>query len=332
MSFYQSLILPFAFFGYAAFVNAAVFLGGGKGSFEPGIPTVATFSDHYIARQPHQDLAHGLWGAARYLVFGQGKEGVIAGDAGWLFTAEEARAALPKAELDALSGRAAALADQIKIVGGHLVVVFIPTKMRVVLGQVTAADQSGKSLQVAMAERGVETVNALDVLGDPQGDFFATDTHWTPQATRAVAALISDRVPWLNGTSEFHEKHKATENFSGDLVSFVTTEGFADWIGLRAEKVVPFEAIASQTGTLDLFAAPQGHVLVGTSYSADPRWSFEAALKVALSQDVINHALIGQGPFAALEQYLENPTPGATVIWEFPVRYLTDPKLAAGGL
>ena len=42
---------------------------------------------------------------------------------------------------------------------------------------------------------------------------------------------------------------------------------------------------------------------------------------------VINHAQEGQGPFAPMEAYLDQLDPLAlpeTVIWEIPVRYLTD--------
>jgi alginate O-acetyltransferase complex protein AlgJ len=332
MTSYQNLILPFVFFGYAAFVNAAVFLGTGECGFEPAPSNTTTLTELYVARQPHQGLAHGLWGAVRYLAFGQGKEGVITYDAGWLFTAEEARAALPDAEAAAIMDRAMALADEIRNVDSRLVVVFVPTKMRVSLGQETAADRAAAILRAAMAKQGVATFDAADALQDPKRDFFATDTHWTPQATRSVAALLADRFAWLNGETVFQEERKAAQSFAGDLVSFVTTDAFADWIGLPAEQVTPFAARAPKAETVDLFGATTGHILVGTSYSADPRWSFEAALKIALSQDVINHARVGQGPFAALEKYLQNPTPGATVIWEFPARYLTDPARATGGL
>ena len=85
-------------------------------------------------------------------------------------------------------------------------------------------------------------------------------------------------------------------------------------------------------GAFDLFGTdtPASIALVGTSYSANPRWSFEAALKLALQEDVINHAEEGQGPVAPMHAFLERVDPVApppVVIWEFPVRYLSDPDL-----
>jgi alginate O-acetyltransferase complex protein AlgJ len=71
-------------------------------------------------------------------------------------------------------------------------------------------------------------------------------------------------------------------------------------------------------------------VLVGTSYSANPNWSFVEALKLALSQDILNYAVEGQGPIAPMQTYLQQLDPvdaPPVVIWEFPIRYLSDPDL-----
>jgi hypothetical protein len=67
--------------------------------------------------------------------------------------------------------------------------------------------------------------------------------------------------------------------------------------------------------------------LIGTSYSADPRWGFEAALQAELSMDVLNLSVSGRGPFAAVDAALtELPvelTAARLVLWELPERYLT---------
>ena len=52
-------------------------------------------------------------------------------------------------------------------------------------------------------------------------------------------------------------------------------------------------------------------------------------MKVALARDILNFAATGQGPLVPMKAYLERQDrdPKATVIWEFPVRYLTDPNI-----
>jgi alginate O-acetyltransferase complex protein AlgJ len=99
--------------------------------------------------------------------------------------------------------------------------------------------------------------------------------------------------------------------------------------------VVPYLAVSTTddaAGGLDLFgdSGPPPLVLVGTSYSANPNWSFVEALKLSLSQDVINYAREGQGPVAPMKillQKMDRAAPPPVVIWEFPVRYLSDPAL-----
>ena len=67
--------------------------------------------------------------------------------------------------------------------------------------------------------------------------------------------------------------------------------------------------------------------VVGTSYSADSRWSFTEALKISLQADVLSVAAAGEGPFAPMAEYLESDTlselPPQLVIWEIPERYVT---------
>ncbi len=69
-------------------------------------------------------------------------------------------------------------------------------------------------------------------------------------------------------------------------------------------------------------------VLVGTSYSANAAFGFEAHLKVALQRDVLNLAEEGKGPFAPMKAFLDGDvlknSPPKLVIWEMPIRYLDD--------
>jgi alginate O-acetyltransferase complex protein AlgJ len=120
----------------------------------------------------------------------------------------------------------------------------------------------------------------------------------------------------------------------GDLVSFVTSNAAAIRLGLGPEQITPFVAEAGDVPPTDIFAAEApviGTILVGTSYSADDRWSFAPALSLALGRDVLDLAQEGQGPIRPLRALFEDPgveaNPPEYVIWEFPVRYLADPQI-----
>ena len=76
-------------------------------------------------------------------------------------------------------------------------------------------------------------------------------------------------------------------------------------------------------------AAPQV-ALVGTSYSANPKWNFIGALKQELGSDLLNYAENGHGPLVPMLRLLQRgPEETADlrlVIWEFPERYLMLPS------
>uniref|UniRef100_A0A2A3JQQ4 AlgX/AlgJ SGNH hydrolase-like domain-containing protein n=1 Tax=Alloyangia mangrovi TaxID=1779329 RepID=A0A2A3JQQ4_9RHOB len=142
--------------------------------------------------------------------------------------------------------------------------------------------------------------------------------------------------PGLTGSAQFTQVPGAEVRFTGDLVSYVTSGELAPLVGLSAERVTPYEAVSIPSGqeaALDLFGeAGAGEVvdLVGTSYSANPNWSFAEALKLELGRDVINYATEGQGPFVPMRDYLQKRAPetaATTVLWEIPLRYLLDPEL-----
>jgi alginate O-acetyltransferase complex protein AlgJ len=100
---------------------------------------------------------------------------------------------------------------------------------------------------------------------------------------------------------------------------------------VRIVKTIPAETEHGSGGENDqstLFSDNTPIVtLVGTSYSADPKWNFEGYLKEYLQTDVLNAAEQGLGPFETMKKYLQNEsflkTPPKLVIWEIPERYLT---------
>ena len=336
-------VLPVVFFGYAPIANLAYFEepGGKLAPLDMDVlkgTLTASFDHAYKTAMPHRDASIGLIGAARYVLAGEGRKGVIAGQNGWLFTAEEARA--PIQSIDQSLDQIATIRRQLADKDVALVVVPVPAKTDIVAGQADAPELSSYMAHLysdfmdGLRRAGVDAVDtrpALLAMG-PKA-FFATDTHWTINGAKAVAQSIAASGLVGIGQAELTVELLPTKKLAGDLVSYVTTDTLAPMIGLAAEKVTPFVANIAQTSDLSDLFGPQdvGIVLVGTSYSANPDWSFAEALKLSLKSDVLNAAAQGLGPVRPMMDYLASDAlrdaPPDVVIWEFPLRYLTDPDL-----
>ncbi len=338
-------VLPVAFFSYAA----VVILGYSKFPDRDEVTMDRTaltgsltkkLDDVYRQSLPHRDPAIGVIGALRYLAVGEGRKGVIAGADGWLYTAEEIR---PMTEEIAVPlARIAMVQRTLAKAGATLVIVPVPGKLDVHVDHSDAETAAGigtlyDAFLAGLAAEGVAVLDARAALkAEAATDlaFFRTDTHWTPKGAKAVAKALAASGLIPPGDVAFSVAEAAEERFTGDLVSYVTTEGLAPLIGLTSEAAAPYTAsVAAAEGELDIFAGTEAGatLLIGTSYSANPTWSFAEALKLALGRDVLNLAVEGQGPARPMLDYLASPefrdAPPEVVIWEFPVRYLSDPTV-----
>lgn len=338
-------LLPVAFFGYAAVVNLGYARFPDQGDLPKGVDVMrggltATLDSVYRQSLPHRDGAIGMIGALRYLAVGEGRKGVIAGDDGWLFTAEEVRPLT--GDLDQSLGRIARVRDQLEAAGARLVVVPVPGKLDVLVAHTDPETAEGiatlyDAFLSGLRSHGVPVLNARSALrggAEAELSFFRTDTHWTPEGAEDVAQALAASGLVELGDTEFDIERSPRLEFTGDLVSFVTNDDLAPSIGLAPEVATPFSASAKAEGDgLDIFAGTEagGTLLIGTSYSANPTFSFAEALKLALRRDVLNLAEEGRGPAQPMLDYLASPefrdAPPELVIWEFPVRYLTDPAL-----
>lgn len=338
-------ILPLVFFGYAPFANLAYFEGSNSklAPFDMGVlkgTLTASFDTAYKTAMPHRHASIGLIGAARYVLAGEGRKGVVTGKDGWLFTAEEARA--PIKDIGPTIDQIVAIRSQLAAMGTTLVMVPVPAKMDIVLAKSNVPELSAYmerlygDFQAGLQRDGVKVVDtrpALLALGTDA--FFATDTHWTIAGAKAVAQAVAASGMVEIGQTAMTVQTMPVQTLTGDLVSYVTTDSLAPMIGLAPEHVVPYLANVTASADLGDLFGPQAVdvVLVGTSYSANPNWSFTEALKLALKSDVLNAAAQGQGPVKPMLDYLASDAlrdaPPKVVIWEFPVRYLTDPTLWA---
>ena len=331
------LILPVLFFGYAV-------VGGLQALRVSQIPLpqdallsgglTASFERLYKRDLPHHALAFGVVGATRYALLHEAQVGAITGRDGWLFTAEEARPspASLSPTVDAITHIRARLAAR----GVGLILLPLPEKIDIAAAHAPSAALSQRAAALhgdflaALDAAGIDAIDLRPALSGPPARFFKTDTHWTPKGARlsAEALAASGRLPL--GDLRYTSTPLPDGWHSGDLVAFVTTPAFAPSIGLPPEVLARTSLTAIDT--TDIFASSATDlVLIGTSYSANPDWGFADALMQALGRDVLNLAEPGLGPMQPMLRYLDSAElaadPPTTVIWEFPIRALTDPAL-----
>lgn len=297
------------------------------------------FEAEYTEALPFRDVALAVVASIRYGLFREGRPGVLVGDAGWLFTAEEYQgASMEQAGAETVETAYRELLTR----GIAAVVVLVPAKARIYAEYAPsplppAADRRYGAFAAELRARGVPVTDLVDAFlgAKVNGELFhRTDTHWTALGTKvaaeAVAKVVDSHFPDLAlPRTSFTEEPIESTRFEGDLVSFLGLGALSSRLGPAPEQVTAEATLQASTESMGLFGALSIPVaLVGTSYSADPRWGFEAALKRALDADVLNVAEEAGGPFDPMRRYLEGETiadvPPELVIWEIPERYVSN--------
>ena len=343
--------LPVLFLGYALVANYEFVSGLGR-DIEAMPKSAAAYLNgdaalqidaYYKKIMPHRLPSIDLMGAARYLAFHEGRPGVIVGEDGWLFSKEEFEAPIKRTpELAEAIAGIAGVRDRLAGMGVTLVVVPLPAKADVYsefLGD-RAVPERLAGLYADFRQRlddiGVATVETRRPLLDAKAGgalFLKRDTHWTPLGAEVVAAAVGQALGRRDGDYALTDADPVERE--GDLAKFIVTGALTEAVGLGPEAVVPRTAVASGTAAdaVDIFGSDSAipFALTGTSYSANAQWSFAEALKSALGADVLNVAEEGLGPVAPMRKYLASEvlrdTPPEVVIWEFPIRYLGNPRL-----
>jgi alginate O-acetyltransferase complex protein AlgJ len=282
------------------------------------------------------------WGTLDYVLFKEGRDGVLVGNEGWLFTSEEFKF-YPEGEkgiqekLELASLAQAQLAEQ----GINLVVALIPSKARVYsehLGRYSLPSYNQDLYQKFIEEleaRNTTVINLLEPLQSAKAEqdvFLKTDTHWTPFGAEIVAKEIARVVaekgllPSLD-SSTYQTKAVETIDHKGDLLSYIPLGTLQERIGPKFDRLEQraTEGSSENGGLFGSSSIPV--VLVGTSYSANTLWNFDGALKEALGVDVLNVANQGEGPVVPMQDYLAGndlkDTPPELVIWEIPERFIS---------
>lgn len=280
--------------------------------------------------------------ALRLLLFREGTGAVVPGSRGYLFTREEFEHhreddAVLAANLHEMARVHGVLAER----GLELLVVMVPSKARILSEYVPRHLQElphHRRLHSAVEflnNRGIAVVDPTEALATTEEQtFLRADTHWTPEGARIVAARtaeVAERWGFLDAadTQVFDLHRGEPQVHTGDLAVFVPLPDSLRFLAPVSEKVAVWVA-EPRNGGGGLFDLPEiPVVLVGTSFSASPLWSFSEFLKDALHADLVNMAQEGVGPFAPMQDFLRDGPPEGVyprvVVWEIPERYLTLP-------
>lgn len=302
------------------------------------------FEGKFDESMPHRNFSLNIWGSGEYTLFHRGRPGVVIGRDGWLFTSEEF--AVKRDDQSNYANNLNYLnhvidtLDQQKVT---VLVVPIPAKSRLYKKYLPdgllwpAARQSlYPHLITDLGQSNVHFVDlntAFSAATTPASLLFLkTDTHWTPYGAETAARAIAESVQHLNidlGPRQTFERSVASPtSHDGDLRKYVPLGAAIDRLIPPDIIETPFVAAKGPGHDTDLFGDISLPItLVGTSYSANPKWGFAALLKQSIGIDLLNAADEGQGPFTTMQSYLKSDafknTPPKLIIWEIPERFLT---------
>lgn len=307
-------------------------------SFESGYEETIFFRDFSI----------GLFNALAFSAFGEARKGALVGENGWLFTREEFE--IPADAWENLTGNltlAREAAEALEARGVDLSIALVPTKADIhgehlgglALPRHPTADYA--ELRRRLIEATGATVPDLRtafLAAKPQGELFLKrDTHWTVLGADIAAKVLAAELAGHAGKQAFSPLQGEPVLHTGDLTRFLSFGPFDQALGLPPELITP---VSAQAGYADVDSFLDGEggsltppiALVGTSYSANALWSFDAVLRMRMAADVINFAREGQGPFRPMSELLASGDAAlqqtSLVIWEIPVRYLNKPEKA----
>lgn len=345
-------LLPSAFFGYALYANSTLLLNAASPAAQASerkdlslsyvIDGEATrdLDSLYKNELPHRAASVGLFGNARYALLGAGRKGVIVGQDGWFFTAEEFKTVSTQ-DIDDAADRVASIKRDLETRGIRLVLAPLPAKSDLYAEEVPSFVRSSamadaySAFSAALEQRGIAVADtrAAMLTAKPFGEvFLKSDTHWSPAGAKAAAEAIQSSLQ-KNGVTlpsqELTAQWQTPVSLWGDLTKFVTSPDYAPTVGLSEESVPIYRtAVNADASGADIFGddASVPVMLVGTSYSANENWSFADFLRQSLRADVVNVAKEGLGPGVPMMDLLAgsalDETAPTVVVWEFPVRYL----------
>lgn len=301
-----------------------------------------SFEKYYDEQFPIKQVSTNLWALADYVLFGEGRQGLVIGENGWLFSDEE---------FDPVADGQNQVRDNLALIRGvrdelarhdvKLMLAIVPAKTRLYPEYLGDSQPNALHRDLYAQFRGaaqqadILAPDLLAPLEQAKGNgqvFLRTDTHWTPFGAEVVAAHLGaaarQAIPLAGDEQNYVTEVVADEPYKGDLTRFLPLDPlFAELMPTPDTLQRRETRSASEENADALFAESELPVtLVGTSYSANPNWNFAGALRQSLKRDLANHAEEGQGPLVPMLKYLQSDelknNPPQLVIWEFPERYL----------
>lgn len=302
---------------------------------------ISQFESYLDEQLVIKDLGTNTWAAIEYKIFHEGRKGVVIGHDDWLFTDEEFyETSSSEASLKNNLGFIENVENVLRSHGVDLIVVLVPAKADIYKQYLAAETPSPfmlsffNSIATKVAETNHNVINLRTEFSDKKSSgalFLRTDTHWSTLGAELAAKTIAERM--TKNSIQYSQQRFTThlisnDTFFGDLASFIPLQPYLSMFMPRPDILHKKETLMlSEESTGDLFGDSQADVvLVGTSYSANPNWNFEGALKQYLETDIINFSTEGEGPLKPMVAYLESEDflmlPPQVVVWEVPVRYL----------
>ena len=272
----------------------------------------------------YRDLSVNFLKFIKYKFFNEGLDGVVLGKDGWLFTVEE----FEKVSQENLKNNLEYILNVQNIFldrNVDLLIVPVPSKVRIYENKLNSKSYPDDRKNIYsdfirfLNNNNLQYVDTFKIFKNKKNLYFKTDTHWTQKATTLVAQEISNVVKDDSKTTLFKLENSGQKQFLGDLFPYVGDSGYSQEVFSEVQAVSVKERNLFEDQYFPI-------VLVGTSYSADPRWGFETALKYFLKRDVLNVSDTGLGPFTVMKKYLESLNEPdkmpELIIWEIPERYL----------
>ncbi|EUB99768.1 hypothetical protein PMI07_006049 [Rhizobium sp. CF080] len=292
---------------------------------------------------PIRAFSTGLLNLVSFKVFGEARKGLIKGSDDWFFSDEEfSWNRNSSSMLEKHLGFVEDTLSTLREAGVAPILLLVPEKADIY------RDKLGSVAMPSSREHYYENVRLrLITMGAPVPDlrkaflhareqkpvFLKSDTHWTVHgagvAARSVAQVLAHR-PALKH-KEFTLKPEEEIVHMGDLYKFAKFSIFDPFVPMPGDRLTSLSAVTADASLDDLISDEDGGAevaMVGSSYSANAKWSFEAQLKAEAKVDVINFAEEGKGPFAPMETFLNENLPRQKqlkyVIWEMPLRYFDE--------
>lgn len=317
---------------------------GGRIAADASLKTVlngqltAALDRQVVAALPRLTTLEDAISGLSYRLLGDAGPQVRAGCPGWLFLAEELTeprdgAAHLAARIRLAAKLKAALAAQ----GVPLVVLPVPDK-----ADLAGAHRCGLAIAPAAAARArawrrdsaALDLDQVDIAaGWPQDGSLRTDTHWNDTGARFAAGRVAEHVTRRlgPGTDKARVETGPPQQRVGDLMRLAGLARTWPWSGPAPDRQGEVTTTFTRSGgLLDEVSGPTV-LLAGSSYSRNS--GFLDYLQGALQREVAQKSQDGGGFAGPLIDILTREPQMLSqvrlVVWEFPMRTLTQPLTPA---